>query len=189
MPGQPRRLIFDEITVKYSLALPADLMCVCMLVLYAQAFAEQFGIDYWAFVASPPCGAHSTRWCPTQSGYAGNPPVPGQSHPCVCGNTHLHCWCCNVASVDLNLFIFCNATAHALLRNRGERWLAQAYPPPSHMFYAQQLYLDVTNRTKSTAVKFCLVMDGNQLQVLQQDMARIVGYFHLPTYQTVLGGQ
>jgi hypothetical protein len=68
-------------------------------------------------------------------------------------------------------------------------WAFVAYPPPSRMFYAQQLYLEVTNRTQSTSVKFCLVMDGNQLNVLTKQLDRIVGYFHLPTYQKVLGGR
>jgi hypothetical protein len=68
-------------------------------------------------------------------------------------------------------------------------WAFVAYPPPSNMFYANALYLQVTNRTRSTKVKFCLVMDGNQLSVLEKDLDRIVGYFTLPTYQTVLGGR
>ena len=68
-------------------------------------------------------------------------------------------------------------------------WAFVAYPPPSHMFYANALYLEVTNRTRSTKVKFCLIMDGNQLGVLGQQLDRIVGYFALPTYQTVLGGR
>jgi hypothetical protein len=68
-------------------------------------------------------------------------------------------------------------------------WAFVAYPPPSNMFYAQQLYLHVTNVTQNTKVKFCLVMDGNQLQVLERDIPRIVDYFQLPTYQTVLGGR
>ena len=38
-------------------------------------------------------------------------------------------------------------------------------------------------------MKFCLIMDGNQLGVLGQQLDRIVGYFALPTYQTVLGGR
>jgi hypothetical protein len=68
-------------------------------------------------------------------------------------------------------------------------WAFVAYPPPSNMFYANALYLQVTNRTRSTKVKFCLIMDGNQLSVLEKDLDRIVGYFMLPTYQTVLGGR
>lgn len=68
-------------------------------------------------------------------------------------------------------------------------WAFVAYPPPSNMFYANALYLQVTNLTRSTKVKFCLIMDGNQLKVLKNDLDRIVGYFMLPTYQTVKGGR
>lgn len=68
-------------------------------------------------------------------------------------------------------------------------WAFVAYPPPSNMFYANALYLHVTKRTQSTRVKFCLIMDGNQLNVLEKDLDRIVGYFMLPTYQTVLSGR
>ena len=68
-------------------------------------------------------------------------------------------------------------------------WAFVAYPPPSNMFYANALYLQITNRTQNTKVKFCLIMDGNQLSVLEKDLDRIVGYFMLPTYQTVLGGR
>jgi len=41
----------------------------------------------------------------------------------------------------------------------------------------------------SPLVRFCLIMDGNELGILQHDLARVVGYFHLPQYQTVLGGR
>lgn len=68
-------------------------------------------------------------------------------------------------------------------------WAFVAYPPPSRMFYAQQLYLEVTNHTQRTAVKFCLIMDQNQLRVLERDLERVLGYFKLPTYQKVLGGR
>ena len=35
-------------------------------------------------------------------------------------------------------------------------WAFVAYPPPSKMFYAQELYLQITDRTQSTRVKFCV---------------------------------
>ena len=68
-------------------------------------------------------------------------------------------------------------------------WAFVAYPPPSKMFYAQELYLQITDRTQSTRVKFCVVMDGNQLSVLGRDTPRIISYFKRSSYQKVLGGR
>jgi hypothetical protein len=68
-------------------------------------------------------------------------------------------------------------------------WAFVAYPPRDPEFYAQRLYLQEVSRTGSTAVRFCLVMDTNELSVLPQDLQRVVGYFKLKQYQTVLGGR
>eukprot|EP00937_MAST-01D_sp_MAST-1D-sp2_P000478 g478.t1 len=70
-------------------------------------------------------------------------------------------------------------------------WAFVAYPPKTHLFYAQQLYLEAMAASGGAAnkVRFCLVMDRNELSILARDLPRVVGYFKLPYYQRTPAGR
>ena len=80
------------------------------------------------------------------------------------------------------------AAAHGI-----DFWAFVAYSPSSSMFYAQRLYLQQAQQAAAAGgavkVNFSLIMDGNELTVLANDLPRIVEYFQLPYYQRAPGGR